>query len=236
MNTLTQYFVPQWISTFFLFAIPLPFILITSFVRKATLKSQYSSAYLYVTIFFFLYVAYITFASFNGWFNVISLPPRTLLFTTFPYAFLLFGVLIHTKIFKKIVENASIESLIKLHIFRVIGVFFVLLAVHDALPKTFAFIAGFGDIITAISSVFVVKAIQNKKPYAQKLTYFWNIFGAVDIIFTAIAANVLTKISMDSGSMGVDTLAFFPFCIIPAFAPPTILLLHYVISQKLKKN
>ncbi|MFZ1789595.1 MAG: hypothetical protein WAT92_14850, partial [Saprospiraceae bacterium] len=101
-------------------------------------------------------------------------------------------------------------------------------------PKPFAYIAGFGDMVTAISSIFVAKAIQNKKSYAKKLSFYWNVFGTIDILFTAIAANVLTKISIDSGVMGVDTLAFFPFCIIPAFAPPTILFLHWAIHKKLR--
>jgi hypothetical protein len=34
--------------------------------------------------------------------------------------------------------------------------------------------------------------------------------------------------------MGVDTLAMFPFCIIPAFAPPIILFLHWTIFKKLQ--
>jgi hypothetical protein len=46
-------------------------------------------------------------------------------------------------------------------------------------------------------------------------------------------ANVLTKISIDTGAMGVDTLAKFPFCFIPAFAPPTIIFLHVSIYKKL---
>jgi hypothetical protein len=236
MNTLTQYFVPQWISLLFLIAIPLPFILIARFVHKNTPKSNNSFAFGAVVAFFGLYLAYITLASVSEWFNQVSFPPQVLLFTTFPYAFLLFVIVLNTKIYQKIVENATMEDLVKLHIFRVIGVFFILLALHDALPKTFAFIAGLGDIITALSSILVAKAIQMKKKYAKTLTYIWNIFGTVDILFTAIAANVLTKISIDTGAMGVDTLAMFPFCIIPAFAPPTILFLHLAIFQKLRKN
>lgn len=234
MNNLTQYFVPEWISIAFLIAIPLPFVLILLFVRKGAKKTQSILAFPLVAVFFALYLLYVGFASFQGWFDVVSLPPKVLLFTTFPYAFLLFGLVLNTKFYQKIVENAPLESLIQLHIFRLIGVFFVLLAVHDALPKPFAFIAGFGDVLTAISSVFVVKAIQNKKSYAKKLARIWNVFGTVDILFTAIAANVLTKISIDTGAMGVDTLAVFPFCIIPAFAPPTILFLHWAIFKKVK--
>lgn len=236
MNSLTQYFIPQWISVVFLIAIPLPFILLLLFIRKEAKKTSNRLAYFFVLSFFVLYLAYIAFASIRGWFNLVSFPPKVLLYTTFPYAFLLFGVVLNTTLYKTIVENASIESLVKLHIFRVIGVFFILLAIHDALPKPFAFIAGFGDIITAVSSIFVAKAIKNKKKYAKTATYLWNTFGFIDILFTAIAANVLTKISIETGCMGVDSLAVFPFCIIPAFAPPTILFLHWAIFQKLKKN
>lgn len=234
MNTLTTYFVPEWISAAFLITIPLPFILISLFIRKEAKKNGLKIAYPIVIIFFVSYLTYISLASYNGWFNQICLPPKVLLLTTFPYAFLLFGIILHTKVYKTFLEKTDIENLVKLHIFRLIGVFFVLLALHNSLPKPFAFIAGIGDMLTAFSSVFVVKAIQNKKSYAKKLTLYWNIFGTVDILFTAIAANVITKISIETGAMGVNTLATFPFCIIPAFAPPTILFLHWVIFKKIK--
>ncbi len=236
MNTLVQYPLPEWLSILFLFVIPLPFLLILLFIKKHQEKGSNGFAFYAVGLFFLLYLAYISFASFKGWFNVISFPPSVLLLSTFPYGLFLFGVVMNSMTFKNIIENSALENLVKLHIFRIIGVFFILLAFYDALPKPFALIAGFGDVITAISSVFVAKAICNKKPYAQKLVTYWNIFGTIDILFTAIAANILTKISIDTGAMGVDALAMFPFCIIPAFAPPTILLMHWVIFKKIKTN
>lgn len=234
MNTLIEYFVPQWVSIAFLVAIPLPFVLIAAFVKKEAQKLANRKAFPVVLLFFVVYMAYVVVASLNGWFNAVMFPPKVLLLTTFPYAFLLFGVVMKTKLFEQIVAKASLASLVQLHIFRVIGVFFVLLAFYDALPKPFALIAGFGDVITAITSIFVVRALAQQKGNAAKWVRVWNWFGAIDILFTAIAANALTKISIDTGAMGVDSLAFFPFCIIPAFAPPTILLLHYVIHQKIK--
>lgn len=234
MNTLVYYLLPQWISIAFLIAIPAPFILIVLFIRKEAKKIPNDRVYLIVIAFFILYLSYIALAAYKGWFNQVALPPKILLFTTFPFAFLLFVIVLQTKVYKTILENVALENLVKLHIFRLIGVFFILLATHNALPKPFAFIAGTGDILTAVSSIFVVNAIQNKKSYAKRLTYYWNIFGTVDILFTAIGANVLTKISIDTGAMGVDTLAFFPFCIIPAFAPPMILFLHWAIFKKIQ--
>lgn len=234
MNTLTNYFVPQWVSIAFLIAIPAPFILIALFVYKAAKKTQNKIAFPATVLFFIAYLAYIAIAGYNGLFNQVSFPPKVLLFTTFPFALLLFIVVINTKVYKTILENSALEDIVKLQIFRLIGVFFILLAIHNALPKPFAFIAGIGDMLTAFTSIFVANAIKNKKSYAKKLTFWWNIFGAVDILFTAIAANVLTKMSIDTGVMGVDTLAVFPFCIIPAFAPPIILFLHLAIFKKLK--
>jgi hypothetical protein len=233
MNSLAHYFVPQWILITFLVVIPLPFVLIALFLRKEALKLNLPIVFPSTILFFIAYLSYILLASLNGWFDQVYFPPRVILLTTLPYALFLFGIFSTTSTYKKILENSSYENLIRLHSFRIIGIFFILLAVYDALPKAFAFIAGLGDIITAITSFWVANAIQNKKSYARRLAYLWNIFGTVDILFTAIAANVLTKLSIDTGIMGVDTLALFPFCIIPAFAPPTILFLHWSIFKKL---
>jgi hypothetical protein len=234
MNELTQYPLPQWIAIAFMIAIPLPFVLLIHYVYVESKKLQLKYPFPLVSLFFVAYLGYIALASYLGWFNQVLFPPKVLLLTTFPFAFLLFVLLGKSNLFTSFLEQAALEKLIQLHIFRVIGSFFIFLAFFDALPKTFAYIAGVGDVVAALSSIFVVKAIKNKKSYAKKLSYVWNIFGTVDILFTAIAANVLTKLSIDNGTMGVDSLAFFPFCIIPAFAPPIILFLHWCIFKKLK--
>jgi hypothetical protein len=227
------YNLPQWIATSFLMVFPCAIFLIAFLVKKSAPIDKQNRLFYTVLGFYILYLAYITACGFNGLFDKVFLPPMVLLLGTFPLAMFLFTVVINLKTYKTVLENALLEDLVRVHIFRLIGVFFILLAFHDALPKPFALIAGLGDMITAITSVFVVKALSNKKPYAKKLTCIWNTFGMVDIIITAVLANVLTKISMDTGAMGVDTLAKFPFCFIPAFAPPTIIFLHVAVYKKL---
>lgn len=234
MSSILPHIVPLWLSIAFLLAIPAPFILILLWVRRTEKHLDGSALFGPIAAFFAIYLAYIGLASFQGWFDPLSLPPRVLLFTTFPYAFLLFGVVLRSKAYARLMAATSVASLIQLHIFRLIGVFFILLALQDVLPRGFAFVAGTGDVLTAVSSIFVVRAVQSQQKYARKLIFWWNIFGTVDILFTAIAANVLTKISIDTGAMGVEALAAFPFCIIPAFAPPTILFLHWSIFRKIK--
>lgn len=228
------YYTPEWLSIAFPFAILIAVMLISLFAKRNSPPQKQNSVFASVLLFFAAYFAYVFFAGKMGLFQAVSLPPKILLFTTFPYAILLFGLIEKLSITKQIVEKSTISDLIRLHIFRLIGSTFIIIALYDSLPKSFAFIAGFGDVITAITSIFVVNAINKQKSYAKNLTLVWNTFGLLDIIITAIMANVFTKISIDTGAMGVDTLAKFPFSLIPAFAPPTIIFLHVLIYRKLK--
>ncbi len=228
------YDLPQWMTIAFLIVIPIPFILIPLLARQGAPSEKKNTVFLTVLLGLMAYFAYITVAQQKGLFSAVGFPPKVLLYTTFPFAFLLFGVILNLPIFKEILGNVPLSNLVRVHIFRLIGVFFILIAWHDALPKWFAFVAGLGDMITAITSIFVAKALSNKAHYAKKLTFIWNTFGTIDILFTAITANVLTKISINTGAQGVDALAQYPFCIIPAFAPPVILFLHYCIYKKLR--
>jgi hypothetical protein len=49
-----------------------------------------------------------------------------------------------------------------------------------------------------------------------------------------IAGLITTKFSIENGAQGVLEIANFPFCLIPAFAPATILFVHILIFKKLK--
>ncbi len=225
---------PQWISILFLIVIPAPIILVALLAKKGAPNDKKTKVFYTVLFFFIAYFIYVSIGSFNGLFNKVFFPPIILLFTTFPLKLFLFTVVINLAIYKLILQNLKLEDLVKVHIFRLIGVFFLILAYYKTLPTFFAVVAGMGDVISAIVSIYVVKAITSKKAYSKKLTFIWNTFGLMDILFTAISAIVLTKISIDTGSMGVDMLAQFPLCFIPAFAPPTIIFLHVAIYKKLK--
>jgi hypothetical protein len=228
--------VPIWVSVLFLIVIPIPIFLIAFLAKKGALEVHKKSVFYSILGFYALYFLYVGLASINGLFDKVALPPTILKLSTLPLFAFLFGVVFNLAIYKTILQNTTLESLVKVHIFRLIGVFFIILTYYETLPKFFALIAGFGDMLTAIASIFVAKAISDNKKYAKKLTYLWNTFGLIDILFTAISAFVLTKISIDTGAMGVDMLAQFPFCFIPAFAPPTIIFLHVAIYKKLKKD
>ncbi|MEL7222582.1 MAG: hypothetical protein AAGJ93_14770 [Bacteroidota bacterium] len=230
-------FVPVWVAILFLVAIFFPIFMIAKLAKKGTPSAgKYNKAYLAVVGFYFVYLTYVSLAAFNGWFEEVSLPPKILKLTMMPLLGVLFLVVFNLSVYKKIVDQLPLSDLVGVHIFRLIGSTFLILGFYQALPSSIALIAGLGDVITAVSSVFVARAIQQNKPYARRLTWFWNTFGLLDILATSATALILTKLSIETGTQGVDALAVFPFCFIPAFAPATILFLHASVYRKLLRT
>ncbi len=202
-------------------------------VARLAEKGKLKNGFLKVSLFYILYLLVVAIVSFMGFFDTVMLPPKIVFTTTLPLAIFV-TILYNTRIFKKANAILRLETLVGIHIFRLIGSTFLVLLYYKLLPSTFAVFAGVGDVLTAISSILIVKIIRAKKSYAQRVTYLWNIFGLVDILITSAMAIIFTKISIDTDSMGVEFLAKFPFCFIPAFAPPTIIFLHLLIFRKLK--
>jgi Co/Zn/Cd efflux system component len=123
---------------------------------------------------------------------------------------------------------------VKIHVFRLVGVFFIVSWYYNILPKSFALIGGIGDIFAAITAIFVANLIEKKSKNYKKITLIWNIIGFWDIVSVITSAIYITKQAIDSNSQGILEMTKFPFCLIPAFAPATIIFLHICIFKKLK--
>ncbi|TAF77652.1 MAG: hypothetical protein EAZ53_02175 [Bacteroidetes bacterium] len=231
--------VPTWVSILFLMVIPIPVFMIANLVKQGAIEAQFSAQkskqfYWIIVIFYAVYLSYVTFLTFTGVFLTPSIPPKIVLFTTAPLMGFLIFVVSNLNVYKTLLEHTKLESMVKIHIFRLIGAFFILVYIFGAIPAPFAFVAGLGDIITALLSIIVANAIINKKSYAKKLTIAWNIFGILDIVSVLIAAIITTKMAMETGSQSVVEISKFPFSLIPAFAAATILFLHISVFRKLK--
>ena len=186
-----------------------------------------------ILFFYGLLFLYTSILSLKGVFLENTLPPKILLYTAFPLLAFLFLVIFNLKLYKTIVQNVTIESLIQVHLFRLIGVFFFITSAYGAIPAKFALVAGIGDLVTAFTSIFVAQAIKNNKPYSKPLLIAWNIFGLLDIVSVLATAILTTKVSIKTGSQDLTEIGAFPFCLIPAFAPATIIFLHVSIFRKL---
>jgi hypothetical protein len=227
--------VPGWLPVLFAVAMLLPVGLLAQTAREAASPARRRAVFWGVLGTLLAYFGYVTYASLKGFFAAPVVPPAVLRYATLPYALLLFGVVYPSGWFRRFVQRIPTPSLIGVHRFRVVGFTFLLLALYGALPVWFGLMAGLGDLITALSSPWVARQVAAQRPNARRLALVWNTVGLLDILFTAVAANALTYLYLAGHTLAnVDVLGTFPFCLIPAFAPPTIVLLHVLIFQRLR--
>ena len=225
--------IPICISIAFLIAICIPVYLIARLARRYAQPDQSRALFYSILGFYGIYLIGVAIACINGSFSAITLPPKIIQLTTLPLLIFLMVIVFNLKFYKGLLKAIPIHQLILLHRFRFIGSFFLILLLLQLLPTLFALIAGLGDIITAASSFWIARNIESGKKSAHRWAILWNGFGLLDILVTSATAILLTKISMETGALGVDVLATFPFCFIPAFAPATIIFLHISIYRKL---
>ncbi len=231
--------VPVWVSIVFMIIFPLYIPFIARTVKNSGIdtelgKDKTNKLVKGILIFGFLYLALISIISFTGFFKTNSLPPRIFLVTTIPLILFYMLFVSRTTIYKTILKHISLQALVRLHIFRLIGVFFLITYSYGALPKYFAITGGVGDMFAAITAIFVAYALAKKKTYALNLTFVWNIIGLIDIINVAVSAIVTTRLSLTVGSQNVLEIVSFPFVWIPALAPATIIFFHISVFRKIK--
>ncbi len=183
--------------------------------------------------FYIGYLAYVSILSLKGMFDNKSIPPTVMVICAIPLMIILFGIIGRTRLFKKLLRSITLESLITIHVFRLVGVFFIFLYSYRLLPAEFAFSAGMGDIITALLALPLAKMVSKGKSSSIFAVYAWNIFGILDILILLVIATIEGKKSIITGGLGVREMTIFPFVWFPAFAPATILFLHTIIFKKL---
>jgi hypothetical protein len=223
---------PLWAVILFIASFLYSIAFITKPAKQAALDSGMTprkSRNIQIGIFgfYFVYLVYVSVFALKGVFDVNSLPPKVMVWAGMPLMVILFGFIGNTGLFKTLLRSITLESLIAVHIFRVVGVFFIILYCYHLLPAKFAFSAGLGDIITAILALPVAKMVSRGNPWRITAVYAWNIFGILDVIDLLVIAVII-------GANGnLREMTVFPFVWFPAFAPATILFLHTAVFRKL---
>jgi len=232
---------PLWVIILFIISFLCSIAFIAKPAKQAALNAgiaagKSTSIQFGIFGFYFLYLAYVSILSLKGVFYINPVPPKVMVFAAIPLAIILFVIIGNTSLFKKLLRAITLESLIIIHMFRFVGVFFIILYFYHLLPADLAFSAEMGDVITALFAWPVAKWVSQRKSWSIKAVYIWNIFGILDIVNLLVIVGIMIRKSLISGGDGgLQELTIFPFAWFPAFAPATILFLHTVIFRKLQQ-
>ncbi len=139
-----------------------------------------------------------------------------------------FTLLRNSSDFQKVVDALSVPGLIGVQVFRLLGLYFLILHAQGLMPAEFAFPSGYGDILVGITALPVAYAYFVKKPYAKKLAIAWNAVGILDLVIAIITGFFSSPSPYQLLAHGLpnDLLFAFPLALVPTFAVPLSILLH----------
>lgn len=137
---------------------------------------------------------------------------------------------------RTIAEAIPQHWLIGVQTYRLLGVNFLTLERAGVLPATFAFPAGYGDILIGVTAPFVAYAYFKKKSFAKTLAILWNYIGILDLVI-ALGIGTLgfpRPLQVLSLTPSTEPFSLYPLALIPLFAVPISLMIHLISLKKIK--
>lgn len=178
-------------------------------------------------------VAYVTSAA--GFYRPASGPP------TIQYGLLtpiVVGVVLFLSwpLLRRTVALIPNTWLVGVQFYRALGVIFLLLYAGGHLPGLFALPAGIGDVLVGILAPFAAMAYARSPEKAAGRVRLWNLLGISDLVI-AVTTGFLTSSSplqLAAFDRPSTLIGMFPLALIPVFAVPLSILLHFASWQKLR--
>jgi hypothetical protein len=137
--------------------------------------------------------------------------------------------------FRAFTRTIPLALLVGSHLWRFVGLGFVLGWILGELPAGFGIPEGFGDIIAAAGALALLPSVL-RGAASRGWLLAWNAFGLLDLV-SAITVGVLYS----EGPLGVLStptsntalMVSFPVSLIPTFFVPLFMLVHALIFQRL---
>ncbi len=132
----------------------------------------------------------------------------------------------------------SLTWIVGLHLWRFVGLGFVLGWLFGELPGGFAIPEGFGDIIAAAGALALLPGLR-RGTASRTWLLVWNTFGLIDLI-SALTMGLLYSNSplglLSRGGVTTEPMVTFPVNLIPTFLVPLFILLHLLTFARLSNR
>ena len=141
-------------------------------------------------------------------------------------------------LFRRIIASVPSTWLVGVQFYRVLGVIFVVLYAGRHLAGIFALPAGVGDTLVGIFAPFVALSLARSPQESARRVRLWNLLGIADLVI-AVTLGFLTSpspLQMFAFDRPSGLIAMFPLSLIPVFAVPLSILLHFASLQKLRQE
>jgi hypothetical protein len=137
---------------------------------------------------------------------------------------------------RQMIERANVPILVLLHVTRLSGGLFILLAAEGRLSNPFAVIAGWGDIIAAMTALPAAIIAWRARPGWEKWVLVWNVFGVLDFVVAVglgITSQPGSPLRLFFEEPGTAILGQLPWRFIPSFFVPLYVTIHVALFIRL---
>jgi hypothetical protein len=137
--------------------------------------------------------------------------------------------------FRAFTARLDLTWIVGAHLWRFVGIGFVIAWLAGRLPGGFAIPEGFGDIIAALGALALLPSLR-KGTVRGGWLLAWNTWGLVDLL-SAITVGLLYSNSslgvLSAGTVTTQLMVKFPVNLIPTFFVPLFILLHILTFKKI---
>jgi hypothetical protein len=136
--------------------------------------------------------------------------------------------------FRAFTETIPLGLLVGSHLWRFVGLGFVIAWLWGVLPAGFGIPEGTGDIIAAAGALALLRPIR-EGAVSRRWLLAWNVFGFVDLL-SALTMGLLFSESaigvLHTPTSNTTLMVAFPVSLIPTFLVPLFLLSHALIFRR----
>ena len=167
--------------------------------------------------------------------NTDVIPPPIIIFGIAP-VIMLFVILFISQKGRQFIDNLSLLWMTYIHLIRVpVELVLYWLSLHKAGPELMTFKGLNFDILVGLSAPFIAYFGIKKKTISWQTVLIWNFISIalllnVVVIAFLSAPSPLQKLSFDQPNLAV---LYFPFCWLPTFIVPVVVLAHITSIRRL---
>jgi hypothetical protein len=137
--------------------------------------------------------------------------------------------------FRAFTGQISLTLIVGSHLWRFVGLGFVIGWLKGVLPAGFGIPEGFGDIIAALGALALLPGLRAGTA-SRRWLLAWNTWGTLDLVSAIVMGLLYSNSSLGVLSRGGQTtelMVTFPVSLIPTFFVPLFLLLHALTFKRI---
>ena len=137
---------------------------------------------------------------------------------------------------QNIASSIPVHWLVGVQVFRIMGIGFLSFYALGLIPGEFALPTGWGDVFVGLTAIPVAILLWKNFSSAKKLAIWWNYLGIADLALALTLGNLTFPRPIQMLPTQPDNLliAMYPLVMVPLFAVPLSLLLHFFTLRVLK--